>query len=97
MQTTHVPSIKRKYTVWGVSSQSADKLQFDVEDETTGRRTKTTVASYFKDRYKGLRYVSLHLKPLFVQHLATETEFIFGLLRADFGLVSCYAHNFVNL
>ena len=51
MQTTHVASIKRKYTVWGVSSQSADKREFDVEDETTGCRTKTNVAAYFRDRY----------------------------------------------
>ena len=59
MQTTYV---KRKYTVWGVSRESADRLQFDVDDETSGRRTKTTVAAYFKDRYKmQLRYASLHL------------------------------------
>jgi len=49
--------MKRKYTVWGLSRPSADKLEFDVEDETSGRRTKTTVAQYFKDRYKlPLRY-----------------------------------------
>ena len=59
MQTTHVASIKRKYTVWGVSSQSADRREFDVEDETTGRRTKTTVAAYFMDRYNmPLRYAN---------------------------------------
>lgn len=59
MQTTYV---KRKYTVWGVSRESADNLQFDVDDETSGRRTKTTVAAYFRDRYgMQLRYASLHL------------------------------------
>ncbi|CAH3143541.1 unnamed protein product, partial [Porites evermanni] len=57
VQTTYV---KRKYTVWGVSRESADRLQFDVDDETSGRRTKTTVAAYFKDRYKmQLRYFHL--------------------------------------
>ena len=57
MQTAY---LKRKYTVWGVSRESADRLQFDVDDETSGRRTKTTVAAYFKDRYKmQLRYASL--------------------------------------
>lgn len=59
MQTTHVASIKRKYTVWGVSSQSADRREFDIEDETTGRRTKTNVAAYFKERYNiRLRYAN---------------------------------------
>lgn len=59
VQTTHVASIKRKYTVWGVSSQSAERREFDVEDETTGRRTKTTVAAYFRDRYNiRLRYAN---------------------------------------
>ena len=62
MQTTHVAAQKRKYTVWGVSGQSADRLQFDVVDETSGRSTKTTVATYFKDRYRmQLRYASLFL------------------------------------
>ncbi|XP_068702995.1 protein argonaute-2-like isoform X3 [Montipora foliosa] len=60
IQTTHVASIKRKYTVWGVSSVSAEKLQFDVEDGVTGRKFKTTVAEYFKDTYKlHLRYPHL--------------------------------------
>ena len=59
VQTTHVASIKRKYTVWGVSSQSAERREFDVEDETTGRRTKTNVAAYFRDRYNiRLRYAN---------------------------------------
>ena len=59
MQTTHAASIKRKYTVWGVSSQSAERREFDVEDETTGRRTKTNVAAYFRDRYNiRLRYAN---------------------------------------
>lgn len=52
IETTHVASMKRKYTVWGVSSSPADGLQFDIEDEATGRKTKTTVAQYFKDRYR---------------------------------------------
>ena len=59
VQTTHVASIKRKYTVWGVSSQSAERREFDVEDETTGRRTKTNVAAYFRERYNiRLRYAN---------------------------------------
>ena len=59
VQTTHVASIKRKYTVWGVSSQSAERREFDVEDETTGRRTKTNVAAYFRERYNiPLRYAN---------------------------------------
>ncbi|XP_068705532.1 protein argonaute-2-like isoform X1 [Montipora foliosa] len=52
IETTHVQTMKRKYTVWEVSGQSADRLQFDIEDETTGRRSKTTVAQYFYDRYR---------------------------------------------
>jgi len=56
IQTTHAASIKRKYTVWGVSSLPAEKLEFDVEDGATGRKSKTTVAQYFKDTYK------LHLR-----------------------------------
>ena len=59
MQTTHAATIKRKYTVWGVSSQSAERREFDVEDETTGCRTKTNVAAYFRDRYNiRLRYAN---------------------------------------
>ena len=59
MQTTHVASMKRKYTVWGLSRQSAERREFDVEDETTGRRTRTNVAAYFKDRYNiRLRYAN---------------------------------------
>ena len=59
MQTTHAATIKRKYTVWGVSSQSAERREFDVEDETTGHRTKTNVAAYFRDRYNiRLRYAN---------------------------------------
>ena len=83
VETTY---LKRKYTVWGVSRESADGLQFDVDDETSGRRTKTTVAAYFKDRYKmQLRYASFHLTSSFPSRdfckkqysqlsLATETE-----------------------
>lgn len=41
-----------------MSGLSADRLQFDVADETSGRPTKTTVAAYFKNRYNiQLRYV----------------------------------------
>ena len=57
IQTTHAATIKRKYTVWGVSSVPAEKLQFEVEDGATGRKRKTTVAQYFKDTYRlHLRY-----------------------------------------
>ena len=56
IQTTHAATIKRKYTVWGVSNLPAEKLEFDVEDGATGRKSKTTVAQYFKDTYK------LHLR-----------------------------------
>ena len=57
IQTTHVATLKRKYTVWGVSGRSADKLEFDIEEEVSGRKMKTTVAEYFKDRYNlPLRY-----------------------------------------
>ncbi|XP_078383849.1 protein argonaute-2-like [Oculina patagonica] len=60
IETTHAASFKRKYTVWGVSNQSAERLQFDVDDETSGRKIKTTVAKYFKDRYNlPLRYPHL--------------------------------------
>jgi len=59
VQTTHVAAIKRKYTVWGISSQSAERREFDVEDETTGRCTKTNVAAYFRERYNiRLRYTN---------------------------------------
>ena len=56
IQATHAATIKRKYTVWGVSNLPAEKLEFDVEDGATGRKSKTTVAQYFKDTYK------LHLR-----------------------------------
>ena len=52
--------------MWGVSSVSAEKLQFDVEDGATGRRGKTTVAQYFKDTYK------LHLRYYAVTFLTGE-------------------------
>ena len=52
IQTTNAGSIKRKYTIWGVSEKSANRKQFDVTDEGTGRTFKTTVADYFKDRYR---------------------------------------------
>ena len=82
--------LKRKYTVWGVSRESADRLQFDVDDETSGCRTKTTVAAYFKDRYKmQLRYVSFHLTSSF-----PSREFFFK--KTVFSVVSCY-WNWINL
>ena len=56
IQTTHAATMKRKYTVWGVSGHSAEKLQFEIEDGATGRKSQTTVAQYFNDRYK------LHLR-----------------------------------
>ena len=60
IQTTLAASIKRKYTVWGVTELPAEKLQFDVKEELTGRKVKTTVAKYFKDRYNlPLRYCSV--------------------------------------
>jgi len=68
IQATHAASVKRKYTVWGVSSVSAEKLQFEVEDGVTGRKFKTTVAEYFKDTHK------LHLRYCFV------TPFFFLLM-----------------
>ena len=50
--------IRRKYTVWGMSNQSAEKLQFEIIDEASKRTTKTTVAGYFLDTYGiELRYV----------------------------------------
>ncbi|XP_068740587.1 protein argonaute-2-like isoform X2 [Montipora capricornis] len=51
IETTHLKTMKRKYTVRGLSGESAESLQFDEEDETTGQRTKTTVAQYFYKRY----------------------------------------------
>ena len=85
VQTTY---LKRKYTVWGVSRESADRLQFDVDDETSGRRTKTTVAAYFKDRYRmQLRYASLHLTSCFSSR---------DLKKTVFSVVSCY-WNWINL
>ena len=52
IQTTNAGSIKRNYTIWGVSEKSANRKQFDVTDEGTGRTYKTTVTDYFKDRYR---------------------------------------------
>ena len=58
VETTHSATMKRKYTVWGVSNLSAEKLQFEIEDEASKRRTKTTVARYFFDTYRlPLRYI----------------------------------------
>ncbi|XP_074606176.1 protein argonaute-2-like isoform X1 [Acropora palmata] len=60
VETTHSATMKRKYTVWGVSNLSAEKLQFEIEDEASKRRTKTTVARYFFDTYRlPLRYPHL--------------------------------------
>ena len=57
IETTHMATMKRKYTVWGVS-ESAERLQFDIEDNESKRTTRTTVAQYFFDAYKlRLRYV----------------------------------------
>ncbi|XP_067047269.1 protein argonaute-2-like isoform X2 [Acropora muricata] len=57
IETTH---IRRKYTVWGVSNLSAEKLQFEIGDEASTHRTKTTVARYFFDKYSSeLRYPHL--------------------------------------
>ena len=38
--------------MWGVSGRSAERLEFDIEEEVSGRKIKTTVAEYFKERYK---------------------------------------------
>ena len=55
--------MKRKYTVWGVS-ESAERLQFDVEHHESKRSTRTTVAQYFFDAYKlRLRYVQGSYRP----------------------------------
>ena len=41
----------------GVSSVPAEKLEFEVEDGATGRKSRTTVTEYFKNKYKlPLRY-----------------------------------------
>ena len=64
IQTTHAATIKRKYTVWGVSSVPAEKLQFEVEDGATGRKRKTTVAEYFKDTYSLYLRYSAVFKPV---------------------------------
>ena len=58
IETTHMAKMRRKYTVWGMSNQSAEKLQFEIIDEASKRTTKTTVAGYFLDTYGiELRYV----------------------------------------
>ena len=54
--------MRRKYTVWGMSNQSAEKLQFEIIDEASKRTTKTTVAGYFLDTYGiELRYVYIYM------------------------------------
>ena len=60
IKTTLAASINSTYTVWGVTEVPAEKLQFDVKEELTGRKVKTTVVKYFKDRYNlSLRYCSV--------------------------------------
>ncbi|XP_067047295.1 protein argonaute-2-like [Acropora muricata] len=60
IETTHMAKMRRKYTVWGMSNQSAEKLQFEIIDEASKRTTKTTVAGYFLDTYGiELRYPHL--------------------------------------
>lgn len=51
VETNHLP-YKRKYTVWGVTKESADKRQFEINDKDSGRKYKLTVAEYFKETYK---------------------------------------------
>ena len=51
-QTTHVPNMKRKYTVTGLARESADLHRFDVEDERTKTSRRMSVTEYFRDRYK---------------------------------------------
>ncbi|XP_015751565.1 PREDICTED: protein argonaute-2-like isoform X2 [Acropora digitifera] len=59
IETTHMATMKRKYTVWGVA-ESAERLQFNIEDNESKRTTRTTVAQYFFDAYKlRLRYPHL--------------------------------------
>ncbi|XP_074606193.1 protein argonaute-2-like isoform X2 [Acropora palmata] len=57
IETTHT---RWKYTVWGMSNQSAEKLQFEIEDEASKLTTKVTVARYFLDTY-GLELRYPHL------------------------------------
>ena len=51
METNHL-SYKRKYSVWGVTENSANNLQFVVADEEPGRKIKQTMTEYFKEKYK---------------------------------------------
>ena len=51
VETNHLP-YKRKYTVWGVTKESADKRQFEIDDKDSGKKYKLTVAEYFKETYK---------------------------------------------
>ena len=51
VETNHLP-YKRKYTVWGVTKDSADKRQFEIDDKDSGRKYKLTVAEYVKETYK---------------------------------------------
>ena len=58
IETTHMGKMRRKFTVWGMSNQSAEKLHFEIKDEASKLTTKTTVAGYFFDTYGlELRYV----------------------------------------
>lgn len=51
VETNHLP-YKRNYTVWGVTENSAEKMQFEIHDKDSGRKYKLTVAEYFKESYK---------------------------------------------
>lgn len=66
---------------------SAEKLQFEVEDEITGLAIKTTVVKYFKSRYKlALRYMVSTLNSLVRVFRKTYIIFAeFGLYFGDFG------------
>lgn len=46
------PSFKRKYKVLGLTSTPCAETFFDVIDETTGKASKSSVASYFAQKYK---------------------------------------------
>ena len=58
IETTHMTTMRKKCTVWGVSIKSAEKLKFEMKDEESESSIKTTVARYFSDRYGlELRYI----------------------------------------
>ena len=73
--------------MWGLSTISAKKLQFEVEDEISGLAIKTTVVEYFKSRYQlVLRYMisslNLVVRVVWNSHLILAE---FGLYFGDFG------------